>query len=389
MGALTQLVAYGAQDAAITSDPEITFFKSTYRRHTNFAMESIEQTFNGTVDFGRRVTTTIARSGDLIYRTYLQVTLPALSGGTQAWVNYIGEIMIKQIEIEIGGSLIDRQYGQWLHIWSELTLTKSQEDSYKVMVGETDALTTQATSTVATTLYVPTQFWYSRNAGLALPLIALQFHDVKMNVEFRPWTECVITSVGTTNTPSGLLASIWCDYIFLDTAERGQFARSAHEYLIDQVQFPGVESYSASSISQKMNFNHPVSEIIWVVQSQVAQTAKDWTNFTTTTGVDPVVDAKILINGSDRFNTRLGSYFNLVQPFQHHTRGPAVGIYNYSFAIRPEEHQPSGSCNFSRIDNANLKLTLVDNSQIYLYTYARNKNIFRVVSGMGGLAYAS
>jgi hypothetical protein len=148
--------------------------KVVYRRHTNFAIESIEQTFNGTVDFGRKVSATISRNGDLIHKMYLQVDLPVLTGGTQAWVNYVGETMIKEVEIQVGGTRVDRHYGQWLHIWGELTLSKSMEDTYKVMVGETSALTTQAGSVAAATLYIPLQFWFCRNAGLALPLIALQ-----------------------------------------------------------------------------------------------------------------------------------------------------------------------------------------------------------------------
>lgn len=387
-GGLIQLVAYGAQDVYLTSNPQITFFKAVYRRHTNFAIESIEQTFNGTVDFGRKVTTTISRNGDLIHKMYLQVDLPTLTGGTQAWVNYIGETMIKEIEIEIGGARIDRQYGQWLHIWNELTLTKSIEDTYKVMVGETSALTTQAGSISGTTLYVPCKFWFCEHPGLALPLIALQYHEVKVNVEFRPASECYITTAGTTTTPVLSGASLFCDYIYLDTDERRQFAQIAHEYLIEQLQFTGSEAFSATSVRQKLNFNHPVKEIVWVSQLDSVAAANGWTDFSSS-GSDQLVDAKLLLNGQDRFSTRKAGYFNLVQPYQHHTRGPAVGIYVYSFALKPEEHQPSGSVNMSRIDNATLQMTFASSAALKVYTYARNNNVFRVMSGMGGLAYSS
>lgn len=388
MGALIQLVAYGAQDAYLSGNPDITFFKNTYRRHTNFAMESIEQTFNGTVDFGRKVTATISRNGDLIHKMYLQVELPVLTGGTQAWVSYLGETIIKEVEVEIGGARIDRQYGQWLHIWSELTLEKSLEDTYKVMVGETSALTTQAASVAAATLYVPLQFWFCRNAGLALPLIALQYHEVKVNVEFRQASDCFITTAGTTTVPVLTSASLYCDYIFLDTEERGQFARAAHEYLIEQLQFTGNEAFSSTSVRQKLNFNHPIKELVWVSQLDANATSKSWTDFSSA-GADHLVDAKLLLNGQDRFSTRKAGYFNLVQPFQHHTRGPATGIYVYSFALKPEEHQPSGSVNMSRIDNATLQLTLASSASMKIYTYAVGLNIFRVMSGMGGLAYSS
>lgn len=319
---------------------------------------------------------------------YLQIDLPALTGGTQAWIEYIGHHIIKEVEVEVGGARIDRHYGQWLHIWSELTLSASKEVNYKKMVGQVATLTGQAVSIPAYTLYVPLKFWFCENAGLALPLIALQYHEVKVNVEFRPASECFINTAGTTVTPVLTSASLYCDYIFLDTEERRQFAQVAHEYLIEQLQFTGSEAFSSSAVRQKLNFNHPVKEIVWVAQLDANQTAKDWSDFTSS-GVDHLVDAKLLLNGQDRFSTRKAGYFNLVQPDQHHTRGPAVGIYVYSFALRPEEHQPSGSVNMSRIDNATMQLSFASSAALKLYTYARSYNVFRVTSGMGGLAYAA
>jgi hypothetical protein len=353
-------------------------------------MESIEQTFNGTVDFGRKVSATISRNGDLIHKTYLQVELPTLTpaSSTANWVNYLGHALIKEVEIEIGGARIDRQYGQWLHIWSELTLSKSMEDTYKVMVGETAALTTAAASiTGGTTLYVPLQFWFCRNPGLALPLIALQYHEVKINLEFRPFSE-LFEGTAPASTPSLASASLFVDYVFLDTDERRQFAQVAHEYLIEQLQFTGSEAFAATSVRQKLNFNHPCKELVWVAQLDSVAVAKGWFDFTSS-AADHLVDAKLLLNGQDRFSTRKAGYFNLVQPYQHHTRGPARGIYVYSFAIKPEEHQPSGSVNMSRIDNSTLQLTFASAAALKLYTYAVNYNILRVKSGMGGLAYAS
>lgn len=387
-GGLMQLVAYGAQDAFLSGNPQITFFKVVYRRHTNFAQEAIEQTFNGTVDFGRKVSATISRNGDLIHKMYLQVELPALTGGTQGWIEYIGHHMIKEVEIEVGGARIDRHYGQWLHIWSELTLTAASEANYKKMVGQVTAVTSPLTTIPAYTLYVPLKFWFCENAGLALPLIALQYHEVKVNVEFRPAVECYITTAGTTTTPVLTSASLYADYIFLDTDERRQFAQVAHEYLIEQLQFTGSEAFSSTAVRQKLNFNHPVKEIVWVAQLDAAATAKTWGDFTSS-GANHLVDAKLLLNGQDRFSTRKAGYFNLVQPFQHHTRGPAVGVYCYSFALKPEEHQPSGSVNMSRIDNATMQLSFASSAALKLYTYAKNYNVFRIVSGMGGLAYAA
>jgi hypothetical protein len=364
-------------------------------------MESIEQTFSGAVDFGRKVSATVSRNGDLIHRTYLQVSLPALSNGgagTVAWVRNIGNVLIKEVEISIGGSRIDKHYGQFLHIWNELTQTASHEVTYKEMVGDTSVLTTGAATIPAATLRVPLQFWFCRNIGLALPLIALQYHEVKFEVEFRPFSECYQASaLATPPTPVLSNASLWIDYIYLDTVERRQFAQVTHEYLIEQLQFQGAESVSQTSVRQRLTFNHPCKELIWVIQpdSVVANVAtanvlaNQWTNFTNGAGADTMVDAKLQLNGHDRFATRQAGYFNLVQPYQHHTSGPAVGIYVYSFAIKPEEHQPSGSINMSRIDNASLAMTLASAAASKVYVFCTNYNILRVMSGMGGLAYSN
>ena len=542
-GGLMQLVAYGAQDVYLTGNPQITFWKVTYRRHTNFAMESIEQTFNGQADFGRRVTCTISRNGDLAYRTYLQVTLPEINqtmknsaGDVYArWLDFPGEQLIAQVEVEIGGQRIDRQYGDWMHLWNQLTLSKEQERGYFKMVGNTTQLTFITDPTFAnidtpcatgavqqvcaprnalpeTTLYVPLQFWYCRNPGLALPLIALQYHEVKINLDLRPIGEClwavssltatdgVSKSVTTAYQQSLVAASLYVDYVFLDTDERRRMAQNPHEYLIEQLQFTGDESVGSSSNKIKLNFNHPCKELIWVVQPDAnvdycssltsnttlfnalgaqpfnytdaidalpnaihsfggkAETsgangfinasglfqqagASDisfnaqvtnylWTSgglvetpfnpsgTIGTTGVasgvsdagtfvlteasldmhcwgeNPVVTAKLQLNGQDRFSEREGTYFDLVQPYQHHTRAPDTGINVYSFALRPEEHQPSGSCNFSRIDNATLQLvlsnaTVASTNTAKVRVYAVNYNVLRVMSGMGGLAYSN
>jgi hypothetical protein len=292
-----QLVAYGAQDVYLTGNPQITFWKVTYRRHTNFAMESIEQTFNGQADFGRRVTCTISRNGDLAYRTYLQVTLPEIgqnlveSGKSlyARWLDSPGEQLISQVEVEVGGQRIDRQYGDWMHIWNQLTLSKEQERGYYKMIGNTTQLTYVCDPTFAavdgpcsadgvrqvcaprnalpeTTLYVPLQFWYCRNPGLALPLIALQYHEVKINLDIRNIEEC-LWAVGSLNgdgkkvddayKQSLAAASLFVDYIFLDTDERRRMAQNPHEYLIEQLQFTGDESVGSSSNKIKLNLNHP------------------------------------------------------------------------------------------------------------------------------------
>jgi hypothetical protein len=461
-GGLMQLVAYGAQDIYLTGNPQITFFKVVYRRHTNFAMEAIEQTFNGTANFGKRVTCTISRNGDLIHRIYLQATLPQValqasdgSGAQFRWLNYVGHNLIDSVELEIGGQRIDKHYSDWLHVWNELTQEPGKQSGYAEMVGNVPELVNLlvqggegcdnyctggepgASSEVRNcapeyTLYIPLQFWFCRNPGLALPLIALQYHEVKINLEMSDvkwlcWDNVTGTAtnhaIQTRVASSGLVsASLYVDYIYLDTDERRRFAQVSHEYLIEQLQYTGAESVTSSNNKIKLNFNHPTKELVWVVQrdsfvacDDVTPAAwkgmqpfnySDWwdrsvldsgyslTRVEGLAGNNPVVTAKIQLNGHDRFSEREGKYFNLVQPYQHHTNIPAVGINVYSFALKPEDHQPSGSCNFSRIDNATLLLTLTNNTVSSTNTakvrvYAVNYNVLRIMSGMGGLAYSN
>jgi len=526
-GGLMQLVSYGAQDIYISGNPQITFWKILYKRHTNFAMESIEVTFNGQADFGKRVTAVINRNADLMYKTYLAVVLPqvqlggtgaATSGGTGnnltafRWVNYIGHRLIKQIELEIGGQRIDRQYGDWMQVWTQLATEQGNVAALEYLLGNTHDLvllkeqgglaldgTCSGSETTLScvaragcpmkTLYVPLQFWFCRNPGLAIPLIALQYHEVRINVDFDIWENCVYgeRGSGVPARPDALslaAASIYIDYVYLDTEERRRFAQQSHEYLIEQVQYTGAESITSSSNKIQLNFNHPVKELVWVVQrdSFVDCSFQNWissvggqqpfnysddfstegiimsllSNGSTVTapavgitlgtgpsgnsnmiststaafpgqvassgflgqesdfdtgvnyllakvildsgvrceGKNPVEVGKLQLNGQDRFTEREGSYFDRVQPYQHHSRTPSTGINVYSFALRPEEHQPSGSCNFSRIDKATLQLSVSLNTVVGARTaqvrvYALNYNVLRVMSGMGGLAYSN
>jgi hypothetical protein len=389
-GGLLQLVAYGAQDVYLTGNPQITFFKVVYRRHTNFSIESIEQTFNGSPGFGKRVTCQISRNGDLIHRVYLQAKLPALTGGLE-YVNYAGLRLIKAVEIEIGGQRIDKHYSEWMYIWNELSLPSGKETGYREMVAaDLDP------NSAETTVYVPLEFWFCRNVGLALPLIALQYHEVKINIDFEVATNMTRTLVAPTNG-SGVAdlkdATLWVDYIFLDTDERRRFAQLSHEMLIEQLQFTGEESVTGNQTRPKLSFNHPVKELVFVVQRDAvleAAGSNAWTNFVTSTGENNVSMAKLQLNGHDRFAERAGRYFNLVQPFQHHERVPSnKGINVYSFALKPEEHQPSGTLNMSRIDTAVLQLTTTGVTAGKAKIYAVSYNVLRVMSGMGGLNASS
>ena len=386
-GGLLQLVAYGAQDVYLTGNPQITFFKAVYRRHTNFAIEAIQQTFNGTPGFGQRVTTTVARNGDLIHRVYLALDLSNMTGDA---CKYFGLRLINYVEIEIGGQKIDKQYSHWMYIWNELSLPKSKRSGYDDMVGAAGG----AVSGLNKQLFVPLEFWFCRNVGLALPLIALQYHEVKINLNFESIDNCS----GATALGGTFGASLWVDYIFLDTDERRRFAQLSHEYLIEQLQFTGEEAVS-TNVKSKLNFNHPCKELIWFVSDKTKKI--DWMNYTNSAGmkedasvsVNKTVNAKLVLNGNDRFAQRNGSYFNMVQPFQHHENIPSnAGINVYSFALKPEEHQPSGTLNMSRIDTAVLNLTTKVNggyTDEALNVYAVNYNVLRIMSGMGGIAYSN
>jgi hypothetical protein len=400
-GGLLQLVAYGAQDVYLTGNPQITFFKVVYRRHTNFAMEAIQQTFNGNPGYGNTVTCQISRNGDLINRMYLQVDIPAVANsGTDEYVNYLGLRLLKNVVIEIGGQQIDKHYSDWMYIWNELSLPIGKRYAYDKMVGKNGA----DLATKETTLYIPLEFWFCRNVGLALPLIALQYHEVKVKIEFEQKPNCVVNdSRGT--TPAAIAnvgdiknVSLWVDYIFLDTDERRRFAQLSHEYLIEQLQFTGTESLSEGSNRIKLNFNHPCKELVWV-SKYVSANTREWYNYSVSVGADaeidggnPFNDAILQLNGNDRFATRKGSYFNLVQPFQHHTNVPNnAGINVYSFALKPEDHQPSGTLNMSRIDTATLMVDAASGTGTFsgINIYAVNYNVLRILSGMGGLAYSN
>jgi len=382
-----QLVAYGAQDIYLTGNPQITFFKVVYRRHTNFSVESIEQTFNGSPDFGKKVTVTVSRNGDLITNCYLQATMPAVTTTSAfSWADRAGEALVKSVEVEIGGQRVDKQYSDWLCIWQNLTQDAGVATVYKNMIGDVDAMAVSSAATVAArTVYVPLQFWFNRNPGLALPLIALQYHEVKFNIEFETFAEMTKTGAATA-TPSLGDTSLYIDYVYLDTDERRRFAQTSHEYLIEQVQFTGDESVTGTNNKLKLNFNHPVKCLVWVIQKEDA--AKF--NYTDTNGANCVSKAKLQLNGHDRFAERAGEYFNWVQPYQCFGASPATGINVYSFALKPAEHQPSGTANMSRIDNATLNVTTTTATDAAVAkVYAVNYNVLRIMSGMGGLAYSN
>ena len=537
-GGLLQLVAMGAQDAYLSGNPQITFWKGLFKRHTNFAMEAFRINFTGQPNWGTKQSCVVNRNADLLYSTYLEVVLPHYDLSSAARKSsvynndqfHLGYNLLKYVELEIGGQLIDRQYGEWMFLWD--TLVESTEKSliahqllsgggrgqvaaegssgnpsrlvgpsgnpvdFTDIAGNPNYLTSSNKATASAgqvfipgvpagctsgtagqnnaghpnVIYVPLNFFYCRNPGAALPLIALQYHEVKINIL---WNDNATVSGDYVNVPvpaQPSQAAIYVDYIYLDVEERRRMAQESHEYLIEQVQYNEDKGLSVMNSRIDLTFNHPVKELIWVVQptcyrsckvpipgvgvaSSVAKVgARSYTSSTVGVNVNrltpftydqtAVYKQHLQINGQDRFDARYGDYFNKVQPYQHHTgisqteyldytgttAGGTVGttslvsgvttgnttnilapttarvallnqpgIYCYSFALKPEEHQPSGTCNFSRIDTATLVLQMSGDVTVNaaqdatwdVRVYALNYNILRIMSGMAGLAYSN
>ena len=390
-GGLMQLVAYGAQDIYLTGNPQITFWKVVYRRCTNFAIESVEQTFMGNATPGSRATATISRNGDLVSNCVLEVNITTKNDDDG--VLSAGGIhnLVESVEVEIGGQKIDKHYAAWLQIWNELSnahFGPKDDDSAPVGSGYGKAVGSSLAKAKTETVYCPLAFWFNRNPGLALPLIALQYHEVKFNFQFAAATAL---SKETTQPPTVNSIKMYVDYIYLDTEERRRFAQQSHEYLIDQVQYTGAVAKSGAAgttQSLRLDFNHPCKELVWVLR----QTNKQQTAFAEQSGSAKPGSALLQLNGHDRFAKRPMNYFTRVQTMQHHSNCPAgdrIGVY--SFGLRPEDHQPSGTCNFSRIDNATLQLKDdVNAAANHEYqVYATNYNVLRIMSGMGGLAYSN
>jgi len=445
-GGLMQLVAYGAQDVYLTGQPKVTFFQAVYKRHTNFAMENIQQTVNGTASNSGRVSVTIARNGDLVGNMYVALLTTQTSAASNLTTNnsradmcWVAERAIAAVELTIGGQRIDKHYQTWFRLYAEVFLSESEKINYGKLTSSPASVSDSATN--KTYVYLPLLFFFNRNPGLYLPLIALQYHEVRLDFDLTSYFSNYFGS-------SGAIFEVWANYVYLDTEERRRFAQKGHEYLIEQVQHTGGDSLAAAQNTVRLSFNHPVKELIWAYQNTTSTSVNSMWNFSTgvgnvnvtvdplkfltgaTTGtatilphvsgaphlfanatvdatcsnafwieegsvisgceVGPLRDFKLILNGQDRFKEQLGKYFNQYQPYVYHSGTPYPGIYVYSFALQPEEHQPTGTCNFSRIDNAQVFFNLKNQYTNTLQKmFAVNYNILRIQSGMGGLAFSN
>ena len=427
-GGIIQLTSLGKQDNYLISNPQYSFFKAVYRRHTNFSIESIEQTFNTNVGIGStNLVSKLSNNGDLVYHIWLDVKLynDGFGLGSEqedvytAWTNNTGYALIKEYELLIGGQRIDKHYSQWLDIYNELT---DHEDKEWIGVNKhaSKNLYLETSTTLPNLrLYIPLKFWFCRKESLALPLIALQYHDVEIKIMTRNINQLINTNAntaGATQITKPPDFQLWVDFIYLDDDERRRFSQNSHEYLIEQVQ---MEEHPASLL-QTINLNHPIKELIWVIQKNTVREEKEFKSNvanidamsnsdtslnnsndyfcyeTTDTNVEEFYGYNqnesfdtftLLLNGVERFRKRKASYFRLCQPIQAGHNLPMKHIYMYSFSLKPEEYQPSGTCNFSRINDIKMMFTgSITNST--LTVYAVNYNILRIKSGMGVVVFS-
>ena len=430
-GGLLQLVATGKQDIFLTGNPQVSWFKQVYRRYTNFAVESKRMYFDGSPDFGQRISCLVPRAGDLLGPIFLEINLPAITFtdlSAAQYCNSIGHALIKEITIQIGEQEIDKQNGEFMQINYKLTIPNEKTEAYKYMIGEIGDYPAEGLNGPLR-LQIPLQFWFNKSPGSYLPLLALQYHPVRINIQLRPLRELIYfpeslynltcndaLPITTSNFKIDSL-SMWGDYVFLDVEERRRFVSTPLEYLITQVQYTPKESIigSAASASIDIDFNHPLKEMMWVLQRSYTALRNEHFNYsnlgyseeaTNTTGgtvyrTSMYTDAVLQLDGQDRFDKRRFDYFSIIQPYQRHTSIPYyLYINNYCFALNPEDVQPSGSMNASRIDTIKLQLdmnnTVADYSaevngirgETYLTVYAINQNVLRIVDGFGGVLFS-
>lgn len=503
-----QLIAYGAQDIYLTGNPQITFFKTVYRRHTNFSMEYIPQNFDSQPQVSTTQTTVvkykIKRNADLLYDLIVAYDLPpiyceasigvgpSLRRERFEWIEDIGQRIINKVEIFVGGQLLDRQYSTWMNVWTELTLTETDKQKYNHMIGNRNgifqdiplahylgglpATPTPTPSINASRLYIPLNFWFCQNPGLAIPLISLQYTELELHVTFNPLNE-LFTLGDTKASPSGIFQQqydpdslytaltalgyneqsiFWryinggtshgswnentfllLNYIYLDETERRRFAKSSVEYLITQTNRVQVNGLSGI-VNEELRFQHPVKELIFVLRRSDVQYRNAWTNYTDLIDTDIpnmatadftaaqisydqdlsyqtdpnifnnlyniLYSGTLRFNGHERFGRRSDIFFDFAQPFRHHRGSGKEGIYVYSFSLKADDYQPSGSCNFSRITKAKLELQLKNpqtsssvtppESYNYNYTYdleiySHSFNVFRIMSGIGDIVFSN
>ena len=416
-GGRMQLVYIGKEDNFLTGNPSVSFFRFIYRRHTNFALESIRMYFQGKPDFGQQFQCTIPRFGDLLGPCFLIIDLPAIklsNGQSVGYTNSIGNAIIDEMKIMIGETEIDKHDGIWEYIWNNITLSADKKLGYQTMVGQFDGNPT-FTIIGPYRLHIPLSFWFNKNPGQYLPLLALQYHQIQIIIKLRSLNDMVFAS-GIDCNPTGLHVvpvslpnvELWGDFVFLDNDERRRLVSKPLEYLIEQVQVIPPYSIQNNKAQSGMDLviNNPIKEIFWVFRLDAMEATHEWFNFTSRPanaigGLYDLMDAGMIqLDGKDRFDTRDAKYFRLVQSYQRHTTIPNnLYIYMYSFALRPEQIQPSGTLNASRFESIILQVTthtcpdplkpIPTPNIMKCFAYALNYNILRIIEGYGGILFAN
>ena len=403
-GSLLALSATGAQDAALTGTPSVTFFRSVHRAHTPFSIEEIAQSFNGSVDFGKRITSTLSRSGDLINGLWLEITLPAQAGNV-GYVQSVAHALIKEASVEIGGTMIDRHDGVYMKMLADLTTPAEKQAGYKKMVGTYDTVpaTRYTMNSTGGTYYLPLRFWFCESTACALPLLALQYHEARISLTLRNLNEIVWTDGIATASGSITGLDLWASYVFLGSQERKRIVQTSSESLVYLVGHTGSESIpgGVSSAKIRLSTNHPTSSLLIAVtrDDQTVEdpaTGNDIFNFGSMAAGDAyrIASMKLVLNSHDRTSARTGAYWHLVSNYTYSTNVPDSHIYLMSFGLQPESYtQPSGTINFSRIDSISLDCSFdtvaLGGNSSKLYVFARVFNSLRVSSGLAGLSYSN
>jgi len=404
-GGILQLSQYGAEDILLTGNPQVSFFKTIYKRYTNFQIQSLQQTIEGNIDFGNTIYTTINKSGHLLNNIILQITLPTLNPPNSnytyyCYTNNIISSLIKSVSVSIGGQTIDKHYGTYFDIIDELN-----DNKYQKIFSKFNSEYSIRDNYKSHNIYLPLQFWFCKHYSNSIPLISLLNQDVQLAIELNDLRN-IVKSDSTnwsnpTTTGNDLDIQIWADYIFLDSNEQKLFSKINHEYLIEQLQYTGDDTLFSNILSYDFNlhFNHPIKEIFWIIQNNLdtitnSNTGNNHTKYTHihVSNSDTFNTATIQINGQQLFPHRNAEYFRELMPLKTYEHIPKKHIYLYSFSLFPNQHQPSGSFNFTNVDTAILNLTFNNtgagsstNSKVKIY--AVNYNILKIMSGQASVVY--
>jgi hypothetical protein len=407
-GALLELSAKGDPDVILVGNPQMTYFKSVHKRHTNFARFEHKQIFTGDYGFGKRVVANIDKKGDLLYRMLLNVKLPAIvpisPDSPATWINSIGNFLVKKVTLKIGGEPIVEMTGDYMDIYHQFVLESDQYANYSAMVGRVPLLNTNS-QPGPLNLFIPLPFWFTKELSQVLPIISIGYMDITVEVDFRDLVDCIYTGDNKTNLANYVAnlssleftdCQIISEYIYLDPAERIAFAKKPEfDYLIEQVQ---TVDYSISDTQLTGNFdiyfNLPVKQLMWFYRSEDNENINRWDLYIVGDSVNPIapiLTSNLLLNGLDRFEKRDGDYFRLVQPL-YHNRSCSVNsyVYEYCFGEKVDELQPSGSCDFSLIDDIRLLMEFASGVTVgRIVIIGVNYNYIKIKSGMAGLAFTA